>query len=358
MIYYISVTVLCVAMGLMVKDNSIYAGTNVKQGHINRTCVFFIFFVLFMLSGFRVAVGNDYWVYRDNFERIAQDLVVSSEIGFNLVVRIVQWFAGLDNYVPVFAAFSFITVFFFLKALYDQSVWFAASLFLLFANGFYFSSLNTVRYYLVFAVALYSMKFVKENRHLAFLATILVAATFHKSVLVVIPFYYLARLNWKKKHIPVVVISAAALVGLKFVIRKLVFIIYPYYEGSYLDDGEISYVNILKALAVLVFCLINYKTAIKDDKANTFYFNLNIGALIVFACLWYIPETTRIGYYLSGSNIFLIPAVIKAIPDRKKKIFWTVVIGVCYTVFFAFYLRSLYATEIRILPYYNWFFAR
>lgn len=368
MAYYIGVTVLVMIMGLWIKNNSIYAGNvncdtkggfcSARQSMLNKALAFGIFFVLTVLSGTRVAVGNDFWVYRDNFELIAQSRVVSSEFGFNLIVRVVQWFAGYDNYMPIFFVFSFITVYFFVKALYDESEWFAASLFLLLTNGFYFSSLNTVRYYLAFAIALYSIKFLWQERHLEFLLFILFAATIHKTVLLVIPVYYLAKADWKKWAIPAVAAFACLLVILRNPIRKLLFIIYPFYEGSYLDDYEVSYVNILKAVAVLVFCLIFYKSAIKDKPINRFYFNLNIAALIVFACLWYIPETTRIGYYFSASNIFLIPSVIKSIENKKVRRFFAIVIALAYGGFFAFYLKSLYATDIRILPYLNWFFAQ
>jgi hypothetical protein len=343
----------------MVKENSIYEkNKTLKQVKINETVAFAVFFILAFLSGTRIAVGNDFWVYRNNFELIAQSRVVSSEFGFNLIVRIVQWFAGYDNYMPIFFVFSAITAYFFVKALYDESDWFAASLFLLLTNGFYFSSLNTVRYYLAFAMALYAIKFVLSGRHLEFITLIVLAATIHMTVLIVIPIYYLANLEYKKWHIALVAAATAALVILREPIRKVAFIIYPYYDGSYLDDFDISYTNILKAAAVLVFSLIFYKSIIKDDKKLRFYFNLNVGALIVFSCLWYLPESTRIGYYLSASNIFLIPAVLKRIGNRKTKIFFTVAIALAYAVFFVFYLRTLDATDIRILPYRNWFFAR
>ena len=359
MIIYSLVTVILVAVAVMVKENSIYERTkSLKQLKINETIAFAVFFILAFLSGTRIAVGNDFWVYRNNFELIAQSRVVSSEFGFNLIVKIVQWFAGYDNYMPIFFVFSAITAYFFVKALYDESDWFAASLFLLLTNGFYFSSLNTVRYYLAFAIALYSIKFVLAGRHLEFIALIVLAATIHMTVLIVIPIYYLANFEYKRWHIAIVAALTAALVVLREPIRKIAFLIYPYYDGSYLDDFDISYTNILKAAAVLVFSLIFYKSIIKDDKKLRFYFNLNVGALIVFSCLWYLPESTRIGYYLSASNIFLIPAVLKRIENKKTRTFFTIVIALAYAVFFVFYLRTLDATDIRILPYRNWFFAR
>lgn len=359
MIIYSLVTAILVAVAVMVKENSIYERTkSLKQLKINETIAFAVFFVLAFLSGTRIAVGNDFWVYRNNFELIAQSRVVSSEFGFNLIVKIVQWFAGYDNYMPIFFVFSAITAYFFVKALYDESDWFAASLFLLLTNGFYFSSLNTVRYYLAFAIALYSIKFVLAGRHLEFIALIVLAATIHMTVLIVIPIYYLANFEYKRWHITIVAALTAALVVLREPIRKIAFLIYPYYDGSYLDDFDISYTNILKAAAVLVFSIIFYKSIIKDDRKLKFYFNLNVGALIVFSCLWYLPESTRIGYYLSASNIFLIPAILKRIENKRLRTFFTIVIALAYAVFFVFYLRTLDATDIRILPYRNWFFAR
>lgn len=358
MVYYIGVTVLCVILGLYVRENSIYANRpGDRTLRLNRALVVAVFAVLTILSGTRVATGNDFWVYRDNFELIAQSHVVSSEFGFNLIVKIVYFFFGYDNYMPAFFVFSAITVFFFIKALYDECEWFSAGLFLLFCNGFYFSSLNTVRYYLALAIALYAMKLVLKQKHIAFILLILLAATIHKTVILVIPAYYLAKINYKKRDIAIVAVVSALLFICKNPIRKLLFIIYPFYEGTYLDDFRISYVNIAKAAAVLVFSLIYYKKVYEEPRLR-FYFNLNVGALIVFSLLWYIPESTRIGYYFSISNILLLPAIVKKIENKKQRIFWTTVIGIAYGCFFILYLRTLYRTDIRLLPYTNWFWAQ
>ena len=53
----------------------------------NRVIALAIFILLSAVSVCRIAVGNDYWVYRDNFNLIAQDRHVSYEIGFRYVVK-------------------------------------------------------------------------------------------------------------------------------------------------------------------------------------------------------------------------------------------------------------------------------
>ena len=96
-------------------------------------------------------------------------------------------FTGVNADLLVFALFAAATVFVFLKAMYDQSAWFAGSFALFMLLGLYFRTFNTVRYYFVLAVTLYSLRYVLKREYGKFVLMILGAALFHKSVLVVIP---------------------------------------------------------------------------------------------------------------------------------------------------------------------------
>lgn len=363
MILYISLTVAVVCVGLLVKKENLIVkdGKNVltKQGVLNKMAAALVFLLLFAVSALRIGVGNDYWVYKLNFELIEQERVVSSEIGFNLIVKLFTYlfsYGERTRYIAIFAFMAFLTCLFYVKGIRRNSEWFAASLFLLMTNGFYFGSLNSVRYFLALAMAMYSIYYLLKEDYLKFLLIIFVAAFFHKSVLIVLPMYLIAKLKFKKWHLIPIAVCCAGLILFKDIVRKIVFIVYPFYEGSYLDDGEISWVNIAKAVAILIFSLIYYKKIIKEDGRLRFFFQLNIVALIIFSCLWFIPETTRIGYYASISNIFFLPAVIKRIPDKRDRIFWSVCIGAAYGAFFILYLRSCYAVNVRLLPYYSWLY--
>jgi len=217
-------------------------------------------------SACRIAVGNDYWVYRENFKLIAQERHVSSEIGFNLVVKGLVRIFGYDNYLPVFGFFSLVTVLFFVLALRDQGCHFAFSLFLLLTEGFYFNSLNTVRYYLALSMALFSMIYVLRREYGKFLLVILAGALFHKSILLAIPVYlaadFLARLKWKRAY----GIAAAVLGGVfvsslfwgKGMYRWIIFRIYPFYENSHFDQSRISYKNLAIVLGTLALCFVTW----------------------------------------------------------------------------------------------------
>lgn len=319
-----------------------------------------VFLLLAGVSACRIAVGNDYWVYRYQFNLIMQGRHVSYEWGFNLVVWLIQSLFGYDNYIPVFAVFSIATAYFFVRAMYEQSHWFAASVFLLMTGGFYFSSLNSVRYYFVLAVALYAMKYAVRRQYGKFILWILFAACFHKSILVVIPIYIGARWLADRKINKYLYIAGglllASLIVFRDFYREIIFFFYPYYEGSAFDKVDFSYTNIAKCVGVLALSVLFYKTAVKENVQNRFYFFLNLAGLAVYTCGSFIPEVSRIGYYLIASQIFLIPGILVKIKNRKWKLIFTAGAGIAFTGYFALFLHSAYDTSIRLLPYLNWIF--
>ncbi len=143
-----------------------YRGTGMSRRQVlNGLCLFTVFMVLFALSACRMNVGNDYAKYVEFMHLIACGAYeyVPTETGFNLLVAVLYRLAGGENFLLVFAVFAFSTLWLFLKAMYEQSDSFGWSFFLFMAFGFYFSTFNTVRYYLVLALALYSIKYVLKG---------------------------------------------------------------------------------------------------------------------------------------------------------------------------------------------------
>ena len=166
-------------------------------GH-ERGCLFTLFLIMAGTASLRIDVGNDYGNYVTTFHEIYVGGYVVTEPGFNLLVKLVFRLAGGENYLLVFGLFAVVTAVLFLKAMYDQSVDFTISFALFMLLGLYFRTFNTVRYYFVLAVTLYSLRYVLKKEYGKFILLILFAAFFHKSVLVVIPLYLIAALPWKK----------------------------------------------------------------------------------------------------------------------------------------------------------------
>lgn len=336
-----------------------------RRDAVSAVAEFVVFSLLAAVSACRFALGNDYWVYRENFRRIFYDAHVSSEIGFNLLVKSLVSLFGYDNYLPLFAFFSLVTVFFFVRALHDQGENFAFSLFLLMTGGFYFQSFNTIRYYLALAVATYSMKYVLRGEFGKFILLIVVFATVHKTILVTIPpyllAYSLARRGIKKWH---VISGGAFLASLIFgqgFYRWLIFRFYPYYENTSFDVSRISYVNLAKCVAAMALFGIAWwlqrkeKTGVLQE-SHRFYFWLSVFGTVTFLCGGFVPEVSRIGYYLICGQVFFLPGIVENMKAGWLKRFcrWGVIAA--FSVYFVLLLRQFYQNDVRILPYMSWIF--
>lgn len=371
---YIVLTVVTILLALFVR-NETYVPRAIRGGRLfgempgcdrqkarNRVAEFAIFCLLTGVSACRIAVGNDYWVYKQNFSLISQERHVSSEIGFNAIVSFFQLLfeEGKAQYLSIFAFFSVTTIFFFVKALCDQGSDFAFSLFLLLTGGYYFNSLNSVRYYFALALSLYAMKYVLRKEYGKFILCILPGALIHKSILLVIPVYLiahcLAKAKLKRWHCIVGGAFLCSLIFCQKLYRELIFMFYPYYRDSAFDQGQLSWVNILKCLCVLALCVICYRSGLRGNVENRFYAVLNLFGLVVYCCGSFIPETSRVGYYMIISQVFLLPGLLHGIEKPwLRRLCYCGVIGafICY---FAFLLKGMYATDIRLLPYRNWIF--
>ncbi len=378
MILYIFVAAASVLLGLLVNHcDQVRRNGITRQQMLNGLSLSAIFLLLFGVSACRLNVGNDYAKYVEFMHLINCNAFVPTEFGFNQVVKLLYGISGFENYLLVFAFFAFFTILIFLMAIYRQADSFPFSFFLFMALGYYFQSFNTVRYYLALAVALYSMKFVMRRQWGRFVVLVLLGSAFHKSLLVVIPLYFLASLAWKKWQLAIAALFCTTFLFMQDYYLKLVVFLYPTYEDTEYLEGGTSYISILRCGAVLLFAGIVYLMRKKEtarrsaaDYAGSgrsgeealwnrrfwFYFYLNLGALILYVFCSFLPIISRIGYYLMVSQILYLPMLLEAVPSRKWRRLFRMGIILAAVLYFAMYLRKGAGDGVLILPYRTFFF--
>lgn len=378
MMIYITVAAVTAFLATLVDNRSKRQFHQItRQQLCNRICLTAIFVILFLLSACRLNVGNDYARYVEFMHLVNCNAYVPTEIGFNLLVKLVYGLSGYENFLLVFAFYSFVTVLFFLLALYEQSDEFGLAFFLFMTLGYYFQTFSTVRYYLALAVALYSMKFVMRRQWGGFVVLVLLGSAFHKSLLVVIPLYFLASLAWKKWQLAIAALFCTTFLFMQDYYLKLVVFLYPTYEDTEYLEGGTSYISILRCGAVLLFAGIVYLMRKKEtarrsaaDYAGSgrsgeealwnrrfwFYFYLNLGALILYVFCSFLPIISRIGYYLMVSQILYLPMLLEAVPSRKWRRLFRMGIILAAVLYFAMYLRKGAGDGVLILPYRTFFF--
>lgn len=374
MILYSTVTVITILLAGMVRKVPVTQPCQItRQQMCNRVCLLSIFLVLFALSACRLNVGNDYAKYVEFMHLVNCDAYVPTEIGFNLLVKIVYGLSGYENYLLVFAIYAFATVFIFLLAMYEQADDFPLTFFLFMMLGYYFQTFSTVRYYLALAIALYSMKFVLRRQWGRFIVLILLGATFHKSLLVVIPLYFLAILPWKKWQLVLAAVFCTTFLFFQDFYLNVVVLLYPTYEDTEYLEGGTSYINILRCIAVLAFAGLVWwlkkhgqsdteKTqsvepvATEQEERFHFYFYLNLGALALYVFCSFLPIISRIGYYLTVSQILFLPMLLQQIENAKLRKIFRLGILLAGILYFIMYMSRAGNDGVLILPYKTFFF--
>ncbi|SFC17382.1 EpsG family protein [Butyrivibrio sp. YAB3001] len=364
MAVYLTLTVTVLVIALLIRKTEIeeksgnmlvYRGMS-RQKMVNNICLLIIFVLLFGVSALRLNVGNDYLNYVEFMHLVFSKAYVPTELGFNVLTYVVYYLCGFENYILVFALFAFATIYFFMKAMLEQSEWFTFSFMMFMLLGYYFQSLSTVRYYLALSMALYSIKYLMKGDYPKFLLIVIIGSLFHKSLLVVLLLYFVAKLDFKRWMYVALIIAGISCLFLKDIYLKIVVFLYPSYKNTEYLAGGTSGANIVRCLVILAFSLYLYNDVVKDNKNNKFYFMCNVLATVLYIFGSFLPVISRIGYYLTVTHILFIPVLIKGIKDENKRNIAIVVTVIACLGYFAMYMRGAAGDGIRILPYETFLF--
>lgn len=364
MVLYLLISAAAVAAAAIVnKTEGMRAGS--RGSLLRRSCLFLIALILIVPAILRQETGNDYLRYVEFFHLASIDAYVPTEAGFNWLAKAVYGLCGYENYLLLFAIYAVMTILVMLTVIRQQAENFCFSFFLFMMFGYYFQSFNTMRYYFALSLSLLAMTCLLRRQYAGFVGLVFLAALFHKTALITLLLYPLAAHRWKKRDLAAGVVFGMAVLLLHEKAMKLLLSLYPSWEGTVdLAAGtSISWVNIAKCLAVLL--LAYYVRA--DEDPDTFrgrqlvmYRNSAYIGLLLYVFGWFIPEVSRICYYLTFTQIFYLPMLLSGLPEteqgRRQKKLLTILVIAAVLVFFALFLRTAYRDTIKILPYKSFLF--
>ena len=364
MVLYLLISAAAVAAAAIVnKTEGMRAGS--RGSLLRRSCLFLIALILMIPAILRQETGNDYLRYVEFFHLASIDAYVPTEAGFNWLAKAVYSLCGYENYLLLFAIYAVMTILAMLAVIRQQAENFCFSFFLFMMFGYYFQSFNTMRYYFALSLSLLAMTCLMRRQYAGFVILVLLASLFHKTALITLLLYPVAVRRWKKRELAAGVVPGLAVLLLHEKAMELLLSLYPSWEGTVdLAAGtSISWVNIAKCLAVLF--LAYYVKA--DEDPDTFrgrqlvmYRNSAYIGLLLYVFGWFIPEVSRICYYLTFTQIFYLPMLLSGLPEteqgRRQKKLLTILVIAAALVFFALFLRTAYRDTIKILPYKSFLF--
>jgi len=331
-----------------------FAFISEKVTSVKYLAIFISLLFIIGLSGLRNNVGTDYESYVRIFDTISIDGFTTVEPGYYALNKFFK--ESNKGYLYVFCICSAITYLILYFTLLREKILTLGLLFT-FTFGFVFLSNNIIRQALVIPVFFYSIEFIYKRKVLYFILSILLCSLFHFSALLLIPFYWVYKINFKKA-IWFFLISFSFILSFtqifNLVIIKMISFI-PKYAGYLMTGDEDNKAIKSGATMILVYFfslfIVSAGNYIKEKKYKIYYNLYLLGITISFLTM-NISFLFRFSYYLTSLIIIVLPLIIKSIQLRYKKYIYSL-----FFIFisFLFWFKALWFNDHGCLPY-NFFF--
>ena len=307
---------------------------NIKNKEVIFLKVAFIEMLLFL--GLRdVSVGIDLKNYIPYFNMIKQAkwnnlFILKLEKGYILLNKLISIFGNENLFLFVIAIITLSGVYFSIKH-FSKNYFFSIFIFITFQ--FYIFQFSGLRQSIAYSIILISLKYIKERNWIKFIVTVLIASTFHKTAIIFIPAYWIAKNKINIKSIKLFFVILILLYILKIPILTLITkYIYKTYDVLSSTDG---YNMLILLLSIFVFFLLIKN---RDNENNDIWFNMLMVAVLIQSLASVQGNIARLTMYYSYSLMFLIPNAIHDIESTEQRITIKTVI---YILLFVFYLTNI-----------------
>ncbi|TDM24889.1 EpsG family protein [Macrococcoides caseolyticum] len=313
------------------------------------TMIFTIILIYF--ASIRYGVGNDYFGYFYLFKgyfsmpisEIAYNNLSREEIGFRFIASTIKYL-GLDfQYLVIL--FSCLTVACVYRIAKKYSVNPMTTM-LVFYSLFYivwvFSGMR--QGFTIFSGLLLVLHCNKYNKHWSLFLGVFLLFLIHKSAILILPIYYLARLKIKINHLTIITLISITLSILPispvfFIIDKTSFsnrITNYNFSESIINLDFQSVVRIIFVILILVF----YKRLIAQNDNDIFVIHYYLYGMIIYFIFKDIElVAARLSLYSRAVEILLIPMVLKILKDYK----YATTYGILVLLYlFAYFSKDLY----------------
>ena len=244
---------------------------------------------------------------------------------------------------------GFISCFFLLSGIYEQSNSVALSLYLYLCLGNLGGLYNTIRQQLAVLIIFWGGSYLKKTAYLKYIAVVLVASLIHSTAIIsLLALIFLpSRIKWPnliKYGILIVFCILFARYGIDVLVQL-------YKKNDYSNSIIIGTGKNLLLFYTGIFLLISlkYKKLCKcNNRDALIYYNLFLVGISLQILSIGFSLLTRLTEYFVINLIVLIPIVLDRIKIKSNSIFYTFIV---VFIGFLFYIFQLYRDLSGIVPY-------
>lgn len=306
---------------------------------------------MILIGGLRYQVGTDFLnytlMYNSYSNQSISEILLGEDLGFGLI----NWICSKIVYNPqlMFFVCVFLTTLIIVTTIRKYSNIFEISMFLYISTMAYYSQFNIVRQCLASAIIFWGIKYIFNDNKLKYFAIVIFASMFHSTAIVMIPVYYLVKIEpWSKKMLLIILGAISIMVlfdpflnVLNIVLQGTKYQVYTIIKDV---DNGVNFIRVI-VLAIPIILSYFYKNKLNDNEVKI-YINYSIFYFMIMLISVKATYFARIAGYFNLYNILLFPKIILAEKSKLKYLIYVSIL-ICYTI----YMILLLPVESNLLPY-------
>lgn len=313
--------------------------------------------ILAFFVGFRGAVsGYDYLVYKYFYNLGYRENPYGYEIFFVWLRDIFKFLGGDFNLFTLALGIFFVLGTYWIFISYSEN---PGLCFLIYLSTFFFwHNFNILRNFIAIIVFYFSLKFILRKEFWKYMAGIVIATNFHKTALILFPFYFLLRQRLKLKIMGILTVISLLANPLSDLIFKLNIGFLGISEriGRYIGIREMGNRQEFLEVAFLVGILAavqvyDDRKGLKMDEKENMMFNLTFYSFLFFILFYRYAIMLRVMEYFRFAGIIMTVYVINRIPNRNWR--YITLIALCLYMTVRYYNSIL---DYGMANYITWLF--
>lgn len=331
---------------------------NLRQACGSRYFKFFTTSALVLFAGLRnINVGTDtvtyVWFWNRSLD-YPSELTLFSEPLFDvysLLTKQISNYFGLD-YSFYLTGISLLVCLLYVNTIERHSNYRFQSLVIFILLGFYTFYFNGARQAISVAIFFYSYRFILSGERIKYFSLLFIAFLIHKSVILMLPFYWIFRLGLSRRTVFMVLICT---ICVAFSVNYIVEFASSYdsrysgYSSSEFEGGGL--VSVMFYTSILIFLL----TCKYVNKIELQLYDHCLLAMLLSVCIGWISVVLsldpsgilRLMLYFTQFLIFSIPIAICSF----KKGFSRTIVSIGLYIFLTIYFYMTTSTFSGLVPY-------
>ena len=346
--------------------------SNIGKGS-HKILIQLAWFILVVVAGTRYETGADwnaYALYLEQVPPISAFLAGGNiggkgfEFGYFLLCSLLKQFGMGFQWLLFIIALSNVTII--TKALKHYTPYVVWGLFVYYALLYVTIEFSLLRQAIAAAICFYSFRYIEEKKLVKYVLLIVLAMSFHRSAIVMLPLYFLLRIRFSNKVLVIIAGIGCLIMLLQIPWIKSILTVVAGFLGEEYADKVTFYarnttygvnrwlsIGFFLNLVLLAMFLLNRKL-IDGKKYGNMFLNLFMVNLVVYYYAYEILELSiRFRLYFMYSLAVLFPILLEICVSYYNRLIWaTVLVLYCFTYNLKLYTN--HPTTVVYNPYQNY----